>query len=185
MRGFGDIISTIVLLVPPWGIALLVAALAAVLGPGWYDSVKSKQIRSAVRAMAMAEPGPERDAHADRAWTLAAGRGSRLVTLVSEADKRRQDDLWARALRSLGAMPGYVDFVRAARKKRLGDKAPPRHPIEEAVLARRFIDEGMVDAARDRLDAALSRFPDDPDLLEARASLEGGPARDEVSGSRS
>jgi hypothetical protein len=82
------------------------------------------------------------------------------------------DDVFQDAVARLGVIPKFAKEAEKLRKQRKPDTPPPRHPIEEAVFIERMAQEGMLDVAQKRLNQASERFPDDPDLANARQVLE-------------
>ena len=172
MRGIGDLFQALQYFLPPWALGLA-AGLAVLLAlPAWFHNVRSKQIRTRLRRMAIAQDPETRQGFRRAAFELAGQHGTRLLSLALEANKRGMDDVFHDAVARLGVIPKFAKEAEKLRKQRKPDTPPPRHPIEEAVFIERMAHEGMLDVAQKRLNQASERFPDDPDLANARQVLE-------------
>ena len=167
-----DIGQTVSSIVPPWAMPFVLGAVALVLLPPWFESVRSKQIKGAIRRMVRAEPSL-RQSLAERALHLAGTRRIRLLGLVQEAHRYGQHELLENGLKLLAQSErGRAD---AQRIRDQYAPAPPvlRDPLEAVVRVESLLQQGLVVAAREQLDAAVRKFPNDPDLkrLENRVAL--------------
>lgn len=169
VRGFGEVLESLGQLLPPWVVATVAFVLLVAVLPAWVDNVRSKQVRGAVRRMVRASDQGRLDL-AERAMRLAGRRPTRLTALVEHAHRYQQLDLRRRGL----AMLQRVDPAGAEHLLATIERDRPKqvfHPLEVVVRVERLLDEGMIDAAAARLDEALARYPDDPDLLALRSRL--------------
>ncbi len=162
-RGVGDIVSLLTQLLPPWAmvtVAVLVLLLAA---PQWFHSMRIKQIGGAIRRMVRADDA-RRQELSDRAMTLAGHHAKRLLAVAEQAVRYNQHALRNRALDRLdetGALPDDVHRLRHLTSRETGHIG---HPLEVVVGIEGLLDQGMNDTARRRLDEALTKYPQDPDL---------------------
>ncbi len=169
MAGIGQIIRTLSEVVPLRTLLLLVLALAILALPLWFETVRERQVRGAVRRMVRADPD-QRAALEERAIALAASRPRRLFVLAGEAIRYDQRDLRDRALTALEAAGGDT---RALRAKIDRPKAKFRDAVEATVRIEALLAEGLPEAAREQLGEARSAFPDDPDLLSLETKVRG------------
>lgn len=171
MRGLGDVIHTLVVLLPTWALVLLGLGLAAVLLPGLRFRTRSRQIREAVRRMVRADPRA-RGALEARAFERAGESVHLIAEVAQEARKRTMPKLWDEALRRLDAHPkGAVEAARLRRDARPA-KPAPLHPVEVAVRVHALLAEGATEAARARLAEGLARSPEDAELLALHRRLD-------------
>jgi len=171
MRTIPQLLETLKELLPPWLFFPLVAVLAVAAVPAWINWLRTKQIRGQLRGMLRAANAQARKAHEAEAFFLAKGRPRRLVALADEAIRLNLKLVWQRALSELmatGKLPAEVQRLRAK-----VEAAPKRggHPLEEMVIIERLWDEGLHDAALERLADVRARFPDDADLAALEADL--------------
>lgn len=172
-RGFGEVMQALSALLPPEALAAVGAVVLLVMAPFWLDSMRGKQIRGAVRRMVRADP-ETRAALVDRVMSLAGTRPHRLVTLAQHAikyDQRDVRDAAIAALEATGRAPQDVKRLRAEIEK------PPithRDPLEAIVKIEGLLDQGLVVAAAEHLDAAERRFPGDPELAALRRRVGAG-----------
>jgi len=172
MQGIGDVFNALFILLPWWVLVLLGVVGAALALPGWWKNTRLKPLASRIREMAMADTAAERDALMHSVLDTAGDDGDLLAWVILQAEKRKQRPLWEAAMAQLEQLPKFTDEARRLHKRWTKDIPPPRHPIEEAAAIRAKLEDGLLVAARDRLDAALARFPQDHDLLEALVELE-------------
>ena len=170
-RGLTDAFQILGTLLPPWALALLGVLIAIIMGPAWFDGVRSKQVRGRIRKLLRAE-SPDRARYADEALALAGERPRRLVTLVREAHKYGLRDLRDRALTRLHATGRAVEDVRVLKKLVKKDKQKLRDPLQGVVRVEHLLDAGLPVGAEEALAEALAQHPTDPDLLALRARVE-------------
>lgn len=169
VRGFGEVLQSLGMLLPPWAVAAVGGGLLLLMLPAWVDNMRVKQIRGTIRRMVRADEA-SRDALAERALRLARRRPTRLESVVERANHYQQLELRRRALQTLRRVdPEKAEYLL----ERIERDKPKQvfHPIEVVVRVERLLAEGMVDAAAARLDEALDRYPDDPDLLALRQKV--------------
>jgi len=164
-RGLTDFFQILGGLLPPWALALIGVVIALVMGPAWFDGVRSKQVRGRIRKMLRA-PTAERPPLAAQALELAGARPRRLVTLVREAHKYDLRDLRDEALRRLVATGKAPEDVRVLRQLVKPPPTPVRDPLQAVVRVERLLELGLAVGAREALDEALAQHPDDPELRE-------------------
>lgn len=149
---------------PPWVLVGFGVIGVVTLGPRWAESVRDKQIRGLVRRMVRADP-QERKRLTELVTRIAGTHPRRLEATVHHAiqyDQRALRDSALATLHATGAAREQVKRLRAKIEK------PPtkfRDPIEAAVRIEQLFQNGLVDAAREQLDVALSAFPADPELV--------------------
>ena len=162
--------------VPLRTIVVALVVLAAIASPFWFESVRDRQIRGAVRRMVRAEPR-QRAAIAEQVMRLAGRRPGRLVAACDAAIKYDLRDLRDRALAALveaGAPQADLKRLRA-----LVDKPVVRwrDPLEAVVRIEALLDAGLRVGAQETLEQARAAFPGDPDLARLAARVDG-PAGD-------
>ena len=165
-----DIGQTVGSLVPPWAIPIVIGVLAVVLLPAWLESVRSKQIKGAVRRMVRADPA-ERDRLYARAFGLAAQRRGRLVGLIQEGLRYGQHAVVHEGLARLQAIPRAREDVARLRERIDKPGQRFRDPVEAAVRIEGLLAQGLHVAAEEQLAEALTAFPRDPDLHSLQARL--------------
>lgn len=170
-RVIPDIIAGLRAALPAWAFALVLLGVAALAAPVYLNWLRSKQIRGKFRAYVRAIGNEHRARVAEEMFALANGRPRLLVTIADEAERLGKRLVLDRALTELEATGGAPEDLKRLTTKVKPDKPPPMHPLEEAVHVERMLDEGLLPAARQRLDRALKRFPQDADLLELQARL--------------
>lgn len=167
VRGIGDVLQTLGTFLPPWALALIVGGIAIVALPAWVTSIRIKQIRGDVRRLVRADD-TGRSPLIERILSRAAHHPFRLEMTVREAIKYAQTDLRDRALQDLAETGRAPDVVRALREE---IRPPPKvdgHPMQAVHAIERLLGEGMDQAARERLDRALARFPGHTELERLR-----------------
>jgi hypothetical protein len=152
-------------LLPPWAAGPVVAVVVVALLPGFAWRVRSRQLKGLVRRAAYTDdPGLRASLHSE-ALALAGDKPRQLVFLAEESHRVNQHALFREARERLGSLPG----ADPADLRRLDAAVAPErpkalHPTEEALVVERLLAERLDEAARLRLEDALRRFPDDPDL---------------------
>ena len=171
MRGIGDIFQVLSMWLPPWGVALLLGAIALALLPGLRFRTRSRQVREAVRRMVRATPA-DREALVTRAFDRAGNHPHLLAILATEARKRAMPHLYQRAMDALRAAPGGAAEAARLHAEASRAKGDPLHPLEVVLRVETMLDEGLTVAARVRLDEALGHHPGHPELLALLARLD-------------
>lgn len=163
MRGLTDLIAPFTQLLPPWALAILAIVVAFVAVPRWWASMRDKQVQGLLRRAARATP-EDRPALIEEAFARAADAPDRLYTLARHAHERQLPDAHQRALAALDRTPQGRRLHRLLDRQlgRTDDRGPTA--FERAATVRALLDEDRLPEARVRLDDALARFPDDPDL---------------------
>ena len=173
MGAIGEIIGTVSQFVPTWLLAIIGLALVIALGPGWVTGLRIKRVKALLRKTVRAG-GSERLNLQQQALDLALGRGEVLLALVREADKLNQPRLRDRALKKLARLGTHADEVRKLSKPTdPGRDRQIGHPVEAAVLVERLLENGAIEAAREKLREARRRFPDDADLASLDQRIHG------------
>ena len=170
LRGISDIATTLNMLLPPWAVATLIGVVLLVALPAWINSVRTKQIHGRTRRMVRADP-EERSRLLEEILDIAGDRPSRLLAVVHNADKYGLRDVRNRALDLLEATGKAEEDVARLRMKAAPQRKPVGHVIEVALSIERMIEQGMLPAARVRLDEALQRYPEDPELRALQERL--------------
>jgi len=176
LRGLTDLIEPLRHLLPTEVLVLLAIALAIVVAPAWWRSVRVRQIKGHVRRAARAHGPAERRDEVDGAFRKVGGSGRLLVDLAEHAHRAGLHDVWQRAVEKLersGKLP--------LESQRLRHKAAPppralRDRDEAVVRAELQLSQELWAAARETLDEALARFPDDPDIARLDRALRDRPS---------
>lgn len=156
---------------PPEVLAALVVLAAPVAVWGWLRWLRAKQIRGALRTAFLATDPQRRHKAIDRAFELAGKREHALVALLDTAHKTGLRDVTQRAMALMNDLGvGQQDVARITRELR-PEARRAGHPVEEAVVIERFIEQELYGAARTRLAEAMQRFPDDEMLLDLSRQL--------------
>ncbi|MCO4746084.1 MAG: hypothetical protein KC912_14910 [Proteobacteria bacterium] len=170
-RVIPDIIANLRAALPPWAFALVLLAAVALIAPSYFYWLRSKQIKGKFRAYGRAIGHEQRDAVADEMFALAGGRARLVVTIADEAERLGMKALLDRAMGELANSGAAKADVKRLRDKTEREKPPPMHPLEEAVHVERMLDEGLLPGARQRLERALERFPEDAELVDLAERL--------------
>ena len=173
-RGLTDLLSTLAQLLPPEVLVPLVVVLAIAAVPLWWRSVRTRQIKGRLRVAARARTEDERHGAIEAAFAMASDKPRLLVALTEQAIRNGQTPVWRRALQALEATGKAELDLAALRRKVQAPPKGPRDPFEAAVRVERLRASGLHVAAREVLDEALSRHPDDPDLLALDRGPESG-----------
>jgi hypothetical protein len=169
-RGLSDLVNSLFVFLPvELAIAVLLAAALLIL-PGWIFAIRAKQIKGLIRKRVRAS-AEERDRLANEALALAAGKGNRLVVLARESLRMGQRELWKRAMDELQLLPAHVAEARELTASISRESQPLLHPVEVVMTVQRLLELHMTQAALDRIDEALERFPRDDGLLTAREQV--------------
>jgi hypothetical protein len=170
-RGLTDLIEPIRHLVPPEILAAALAVLVVIAAPAWWRSVRVRQIKGHLRRAARAHDDATRERELDGAFRLAGGSPRLLVDLAEHAIRAGQHGAWRRAVATLDASGRLPLEVRRLRREVEPPRPALRDADEAAVRARRLLDLGLTVAAREVLDEARARFPEDPDIAQLVAAL--------------
>jgi hypothetical protein len=167
MGAIGQLLSTLELLVPR-EVLLAIVVVAIIVGfPSWLHGVRSRQIRSQVRAVARSATLDASRREQDRALSMA-DTARKLVVLAEEALRLNQRALCERAVAELARRQSDPRDLARLRKALAPDAALPAHPLEAAQAIRRLVAEGLMEVALTRLADARTRFPDDQELRDLR-----------------
>ena len=165
-----QMLRSIETVLPPQVYIPLFAMIGVAAIPSWFYWLRTKQIRGQIRSMLRTTDPARRDAHRRRAFEYAAHKPRRLAYLADEALRLGLKAVYDEALAELQAGGHREDHERLEK----ASKAPQPalgHPLQEAVVIERLIDEGLAEVARARLREARAKFPDDPDLAELERRL--------------
>jgi len=169
MAGLGQLVRSLSEIVPVRTLLVVLFVVGILALPSWFETVRDRQLRGAVRRMVRADP-ETRAALVDRAITLAAHVPRRLSVLAGEAIRYDQRDVRDRAL---AALEQTGADTRALRERIERPKVRFRDPVEAIVRIEALLSEGLVEAAREQIADARSTFPDDPDLASLETKLRG------------
>jgi len=166
-QGLSDLVNTLFLLLPYELAIVLIIGVAILFLPGWLFAMRSKQIKGLIRRRVRATE--EARGHlAEQALELAAGKGDRLVILAREALKMGQRDLWKSAMDELKLLPAHSSEVQELTSEVSREGQPLLHPVEVIMTVKRLRELGMNQAALERIEEAIQRFPQDEELLTTR-----------------
>lgn len=173
MMGIPQIIRTLEQLLPPEVYIPLFVVLGIALVPTWFHWVRTKQIKGQLRRLLRATSSEEKATFRARAFAFANGKPRRLAFLADEALRLGLKPIHDEAMAALKAVAGghHADVQRLEAATKV---VPPRaqHPLEEAVVIERMLEEGLVEAAKARLQEVRARFPTDPDLADLEHRIE-------------
>lgn len=165
-----DVGALVTSLIPAWALPFVLVGLGVLLLPPWIESVRSKQIKGAIRRMIRADDAL-RPGLADRALSLAGQRRLRLIGLVQEAIRYGQHRLVEAGLTRLEAHPNGRADAAKLRERIEAPRIRFRDPVEAVVRIGRLMEQGLVVAAEEHLEVALHQFPDEPELRDLCARL--------------
>ena len=173
MRVIPELLATLGRFFPPWMLIALGVVLAPIALVSWLRWLRAKQIRGALRTVFRSAEPTRREVAIERAFHLAGNRESALIALADTAHQTGLVDVTQRALLLLESLDLGKSEVLRIRATTAKPTRRASHPVEEAVVVERFIEQEMWGAARIRLDEALARFPNDPELLQLEEALLG------------
>lgn len=168
-----DLVAALTGALPPWALALIGAALAFWLVPGWFYGVRVKQMKSQLRQAARARVEEARRQHEARAFELAGRDPRKLVALCDEAWKVNNKPVFQRAFRELHDLGADRRDLQRLTELSTPERPVYRHPVEAAVAIERLMEQEMFEEAQSRLEETLRSFPDDEDLLSLKNRLDG------------
>ena len=175
-RGLGDIAQLLLTALPPWALAALAGVLVVVAGPAWFDTVRIKQIKGCIRRMLRAPPN-EHAALIEEAFDRAGTRPARLAALVREAHKYGFKGMAERGLQALAGTRRAPADVHALERLLHPPPDAPSTALQAVVRVEQLIAEGLWVGAKEQLEVARKRYPNDADLemLERRLAERGTP----------
>lgn len=179
MRGLGDIVQVLFLLLPPWAIGVLAVVLAILVVPRLAYRIRSRQVREAVRRMIRATP-EARVQHEARAFERAGDDVALLAELAREARKRSLPGVQAKAVARLEGTPAGRKEAKAFAAETAKPTVGPMHVLERRIRIERLLDAELWEAARLQLDEGLRATPDDAGLraLADRLARDADPVVD-------
>lgn len=169
-RIFTDLNQILNALVPGWAVPYVLGLLAALAVPLYLETVRGRQIKSAVRQMVRAD-GSRRHELEQRALYLAGRRRGRLIGLVQEAIRYGQPSLLQEGLTRLDQHPRGAGDAAALRKRVEPEPVRFRDPVEAVVRISRLLDQGLLVAADEQLVVARTQYPHDEELEGLHARL--------------
>jgi hypothetical protein len=169
-RGLSDLVNTLFVMLPTQVVIVVMVIGAALLFPGWLFSMRSKQIRGLIRRRVRAA-GDERAELADEAMLIANEKGPLLIALAREAIKMNQRHLFQRAITKLNELSLYSEETAELEASISRETQALLHPVEVLLATERLLNLGMNHAAKERVEEALQRFPDNEELLDAHTRV--------------
>ena len=166
MQMLPELFTTVQALLPPWALWVLGALLVVLAVPALRWRVRSKRLAGLARRAGFAHDPVERETFVADALALAGDDPRSLAHLADKAHQAGVASLFERARERLGAVGGDARDVERLRDKTAPKRPYVAHPVEEAIVIERMIDEELWVAATLRIDEARARFPDDPALAE-------------------
>ena len=165
MRYVTEMLDTLFQLIgvqlPPWGDTVFLLCVLVLLGPFFYRNSLTKKARKRLQALS-AQGGQARLDGEAEVLELVRGHPFGLVVVVEEASKRGMHRLVEQGLEALDRTGRHRDqFHRLSRE--LGEK--PTTAAAQAIAIERLRETGLHVQAKLRLNKALLRFPDHPELL--------------------
>ena len=165
VQGLTDVLSTLSQVLPTWAMALLIGALGIAFFPVWVRSVRAKQLKGRIRTAAHHPPGPERSALVEEAFAMAGDRPLRLEIVTEMALKAGMHDVAQRGLHGL-EQNGGLEIAAGIRRRLEVARGPRRHPLETVARVNGLLEHGILELAREELEAALEHYPHDADLRD-------------------
>lgn len=163
MRGIGDLLDSLYLLLPHWLFWPVVGALVAVVFPLWLRGRQVKSLRAGVQRRVRME-GQRRERKTQELLTRAGTDVRKLEALAGEALRLEQEDLLRLALERLDESESGRMAAKRLRDQRAREKKAPAHPLLEELAIRRLLDEGLLDLAQARLDEVKAHYADNAQL---------------------
>ena len=152
--------------------AVIVVVFLIAFAPAWYRGVRAKQLKGRVRKVSLARTQDEKRAAEDAAIADAGGKPRLLLDLAEAAVQLNQQQLADRAVALIEQQGALEADVKAFKKRTAAGPPPVRESaFEVAMAAKRMIADGRVDAAKERIEKGLERWPGDPELLAVKALL--------------
>jgi hypothetical protein len=171
MGGIGQLLQTLAGVIPHRVLVPLLAVVLVALTPAWLRWLRIKQVRGHLRAATRRRTAIERQPHVDAAFRRAGTDLHALVALADDALRLDVPGVFTRALEAIERNPSGGRELARLRHKALPEQPRYTNPIEAAVSISRLVETGMLDEAHARLTVVMTRFQDDPDLLEVEARL--------------
>lgn len=167
-----DTFETIQLMLPPWVLWSLCGLLLVILLPLWWESMRAKHIRGLIRQINR-RPAEEHPDLLQKIAELAGKRGGRWVEVANAAIKMGQHELRDRAIDKIESLGDFHRDLHRIRKK-IGQQKRVHlpHPIATIHTIERLCDEGLLTAAKERLEAAKIRFPGLPEWEEYEEKIQ-------------
>ncbi len=170
MGGLDDLIKGLLVVMPPWAVALLVGLIALAALPGLRFSLRTKRVRALVRQLVRAEPLRRRQLE-EALFATAGTHPDLLATAARDARRRNLLAVHAEAMRRLAQTPRGHRLAAAVRAEFTADDAPPADPLLRLASVRAALDAGTPEVARARLVEARAAFPNDPRLAALDEAL--------------
>ncbi|MED5374038.1 MAG: hypothetical protein VX899_23675 [Myxococcota bacterium] len=171
MRYLTDLLNTVLgvlgVQLPDWGGSVLLVVILIALGPFFYRNSRTKKARKLLQRVSM-ESGEERLAGEQEILHTVSGHPFGLVVVVEEAHKRGMGRLARRALEALDATGKQRSELKRLQRL-LGPR--PTSPTQEAIAIERLHQQGLTVQAEARLQDALARFPEHPELVALQGTL--------------
>lgn len=152
---------------PPWALSAFLLCVALPFFPGFYRNSRTKRARKRLAALSLG--GALTTEQEDEILGLVQNNPFGLVVVVEEAHKRGMKRLCTRALDDLRATGKKVGERK--RLERLLGLDKPTTLDAEVLAVERLLETGLVQQAQVRLDAALARWPDHPELVDLSERL--------------
>jgi hypothetical protein len=143
-------------------------ALAPLVVAGWVRWLRAKQVRGHLRRAFRSANPADRELAIDAAFAVAGDSALRVVGLTEEAARLGLLPAARRGAERAAALGAHPNDLVRLRGMLASERPKARHAVEDVVAVERFLEEGLVERARERLGAALARYPDDADLLALR-----------------
>lgn len=171
MTGLFDIFDVLYKVMPAWMVYTIFGALLMALLPSWLQWVRKKRIRGNIREYASTSDPDQKHRLQEKLRDHVGQRPKELkwvATLSHEMGAVVLQKYAEQELRMLGeAIPPYP-----IKDKEKSPPGPGRlHPIEVAARVHQLLEQNLPEPAAKLVDEAVSRHPNDPDLLAAQQAI--------------
>ena len=162
-----DIFNLLGIQVPWWSGIAIGLVVAILFFPLFVKSTRAQRARKLLRNSGIEISGTKE--MEDRAIDMVKNDPHSLLSLASIAEKQKRYKLVGRILQQIPNPQSHKKEIR-----RLQSKIAPRGdltPTSAAVIIESLLEEGFTQAAKNRFDIAIKRWPTSPELLTLQQSL--------------
>lgn len=173
MRAIAELLNTVLgelgLSVGPWVMPALAVGLALLLLPLLRANHATRQARRRLSLARSAPRAAERERLKAEALALVLGNRVGVAVVAEEALRHGWTDLAQQALVELERSGGRPEELRGLRRRLEGQRPPTA--TAEALVVERLLEAGLREQAAARLEGALARWPEHPELVELRGRV--------------
>jgi len=169
LDALASLLASVGIELPPWGMPVVALAVAAALMPFVLRNMKTSKARKLLKQASILDGHHRQSTEAD-ALALVHDSGPGLVAVADEALRRGRHVVASQAIHRLAELG-----VEEKELRRLRLEMAPKMPAsvtEMVLVVERFLDAGLVDEARVRLERAERRWPRASEWSQLRVRLE-------------